>query len=152
MNNDDIKQSFVLLTKEHVFAHVNSGNNKTIIKGVCSRIPNTYALVINYVYLKYILSNDTYDNIVELITGHIDAILKESTYVDIHLNIRYLSLKEVDKHRHRFIKMAEFFKIKYENKLGKCFVYNTNGLFSTLYKIFECVIDKATRPKICLIE
>lgn len=152
MNETDIRQSFNLLTKEHVFAHVNGGNNATIIKGVCSRIPNTYGLVINYVYLKYILSDETYDNILALITGHIDAVLKESTYVDIHLNIRYLSMKEIDKHRHRFVQMAEFFKTKYENKLGKCFVYNANGLFSTIYKIFEFVIDKVTRPKICLVE
>jgi hypothetical protein len=107
---------------------------------------------IEYVYFKYLSSNDTYNVITQYLIRILDGVLLKNPLFTIHINMTALTLSEINTH-HKFIcAVSTLFKNKYPNKLAKCFIHNAPKVFSKIYSIISLFIDTETQLKIQLIK
>jgi hypothetical protein len=135
---------------EYILEKVRTNKIDEIFKNICY-IENNY-IIIDYVYIKHFATNDTYDLILEYILNNIDKILHYYNNFGVHVNTKFLTLSDIDKHRSFIIHMCRVFKDKYPDKLEKCNIYNAPHIFSHLYSIISMFIDKITQQKIILVK
>lgn len=127
-----------------------SNNMHDIVNGLCSIKDNV--IILDYTCFKCFGANETYETILNLITGNIDAILKHNETFTVHVNMKHLTMSDVDKHKKFICVLSNYFKEKYPCKLNKCYIHNAPTVFSQIYKIISCFIDKETQKKIHLIQ
>jgi hypothetical protein len=144
-NSEEIKSE-----SEIIISKIKKGQWQFILKGICN--VNNNSLVIDYNYFKYFATKETYELITKLITNNIDIILQTNDLFVVYVNMKKLTITEIDKHR-EFIKyISGFLKERYPNKLAKCYVYNAPFVFSQLFNIICLFIDKETQAKIELVK
>jgi len=136
-------------TSDIIISKIKKGEWQYILNGLC-KIENNL-LIIDYNYFKYFATNKTYQIILQLITKNIDFILKKNDLFTVYVNMKALSISEIDKHREFIQHISGYLKEKYPNKLSKCYVYNAPFVFSTLFNIICLFIDKETQSKIELV-
>ena len=120
-----------------------------ILKNLCYIKEN--CVILNYIYFKYFATKENYPYILNYISNHIDSVLLNSNNVVVHINMKNLTIVDIDKHS-SFIKyISVYFQEKYPQKLGKCYVYNSPFVFNQLYNIICMFIDKETQKKIELL-
>jgi hypothetical protein len=137
------------------FETISSKNGKSSVKSVnfheiligLSHVNNDI-LMLDYSFFKYFASGETYNAITTHITNNIDCILHNNAYFSVYVNMKGLTIAEVDKHKSFIQNISLFLKQKYPNKLGKCCIYNTPFVFSQIYKFVSLFIDKDTQEKI----
>jgi hypothetical protein len=105
-------------------------------------------IIMDYIYFKYFASSETYPIIITLITNNIDQVLKNNSMFNVHLNMKNLTITDIDKHKTFIYQFASLLKSKYPSKLEKCYVYNAPYIFSQIYNIVTLLIDKETQMKI----
>jgi hypothetical protein len=69
----------------------------------------------------------------------------------VHVNLKKLTLIDIDKHKEFIQDMSGHLKNKYPDKLIKCYIYNAPFVFSQIFNIVSLFIDKDTQKKIELI-
>jgi hypothetical protein len=69
----------------------------------------------------------------------------------VHINIKNLTITDIDKHLNFIKYVSAFMQEKYPNKLTKCYVYNAPIVFSKIVNMLSFFIDKETQTKIELI-
>lgn len=136
------------MTMEELVERMKNNRVDDIISGFCS-IKND-SIILDYACFKCFAGNETYQTILNIITGHIDSILKENDTFVVHVNMKHLTMSDVDKHKKFICILSNQFKERYPCKLNKCYIYNAPSVFSQIYKMISCFIDKETQKKIHL--
>jgi len=135
--------------KATILSKIKKGDWISILNGICNHKNNS--LIIDYRFFKYFATKETYNIITQLITNNIDNILQTNELFIVYVNMKKLTITEIDKHKDFIQFISVFLKEKYPQKLAKCFVYNAPFVFSTIFNIICLFIDKETQMKIELI-
>jgi hypothetical protein len=109
-------------------------------------------VVIDYIYFKYLASDNTYNYILMYITNNIDNVLLKNREFIIHVNMKKISLTDIDKHRIFIQNLSSCLKDKYPDKLSKCYIYNAPIVFKQIFNIISVFIDNKTQKKIELVK
>ena len=136
---------------EKVVDNIKKGDLSDILQGICS-IKEDDTLILNYIYFRCIANVETYDHILNYITNNIEKVLLRNNEFNVHVNMKNLTLSDIDKHKSFFQYISIVLKEKYPKKLAKCYVYNAPFVFSQLYNVICMFIDKDTQKKIELVK
>lgn len=136
-------------TSEQIMSKIKNGDWTDILEKLCY-VNDNYA-ILDYKYFKHFAVTNTYTLIINYITTNLDDILKNYPCFNIQLNVKNLTIVDLDKHKLFIQQMSIYFKEKYPNKLLKCYIYNAPFIFSQLFNIVSKFIDKETQQKIELI-
>ena len=139
-----------ILSSDAIITKIKCGEWDEILSKLCSE-KNNY-VVIEYPYFKFVATAETYDTIVSLICSHIEKILKKKDSFSVHLNLKMLTLADIDKHKNFIQYLSTFLKDKYPQKMDKCYIYNAPFVFSQLFHIISMFIDKETQSKIVVFK
>ena len=140
---------FVELSKDKIHQYFQNGKFQELLNYFC-RVEENY-IIIDYYYFKYLGTSQTYNIFTNLVIGHIDDILKKYESFNVNVSINKLSIMEINKHLSYIRNISELLKIKYQNKMEKCFIYNSSNLFSQIYEIIIPLIDVDTQKKIEIV-
>lgn len=143
-------EKIIVETNENIcIEKIKKGDENEILKNLCYIKENCINL--NYIYFKYFATKDNYNCILNYIANNMDNILLDNENVVVHINMKTLTIADIDKHK-GFIKFISlYFQEKYPKKLAKCYVYNSPFVFNQLYNIVCMFIDKETQKKIELV-
>ncbi len=108
-------------------------------------------LIADYRYFKF-AGSSSYTAIVAQVVKSIDHILKTYPYFVAHMCIKTLTVSDIDKHMEFIKTFCSTLKMRYQNKMVKCYVYKAPFIFSQIYGIVSCFIDKDTRTKVELVK
>ena len=147
--NDMFSENIENTSSEKIIDKVRNGNWNDIFKGICCIKENN--IVLNYIYFKYIANDETYSYIMNHITNNINQILQTNNEFSVHVNMKSLTIVDIDKHKEFIQQISLFLKDNYPNKLEKCYVYNAPFMFSNFFNIVSMFIDKETQKKIELV-
>jgi hypothetical protein len=136
-------------SSESILSKIKKKEWSDILLGLCSSKHNY--IIIDYTCFKYFATTETYNIIIQLICNHIDTILKTQPTFIVYVNLKMLTLSELDKHKLFIKNVSIVLKDKYPNRLDKCYVYNAPIIFSQLFTIISFFIDKNTQSKIELV-
>lgn len=136
-------------SSEKILEKVKKGEWNDILYGLCSIKENI--VLLNYVYFKHIAKEDTYKYILNYLVTSLDNMLIMNSKFIVHLNMKNLTITDIDKHKIFIQEMADCFKNRYPQKLEKCYVYNAPFIFSQIYNMIGVFIDKETQQKIELV-
>ena len=136
-------------SSEKIIEKIKNGQWEDILKGLCSIRNNS--LFLDYIYFKYFSTKETYKLILDYITNAIDTILTNNSNFIVHVNMKNLTILEIDKHKTFIQTISHFFKERYPEKLSKCYIYNASFVFTQIFNILSVFIDKETQTKIELV-
>ena len=108
-------------------------------------------IVLDYRYFKFIANKENYQVIIQTIIGIMRECLEKYDLMNVHLNMKSLTLVDIDRHYSFIREISEIMQKTFPDKLQKCFVYNAPFLFSQLYNTISMFIDKTTQKKIQLV-
>lgn len=138
------------ITSELIVSKIHDCDLNFILNGICYIKDD--ALVINYKFFKHFASTKTYDIIQQYLINNIDAILSKYVTFTVYLNMKSLTISQLDKHRNFLNQLSFVFKERYPDTLLKCYVYDAPFVFSQLYNIISIFVDKETLKKIQIIK
>jgi len=121
-----------------------------IMELVCRAEGNV--LVADYRYFKYAATPASYGAIVGQVVKSIDRILETYPFFIAHMCIKTLTVSDIDKHMEFIKTFCSTLKMRYQNKMLKCYVYKAPFIFSQIYSIVSCFIDKDTKTKVELVK
>jgi hypothetical protein len=136
-------------SSDKIIEKIRKGELKDILGRLCFIKENS--IILNYIYFKYFATNDTYNFILNYITNIIDQVLLDNNYFIVHLNMKNLTIIEIDKHKLFIQNISVYLKEKYPQKLAKCYVYNAPFIFTQIFSIVSMFINKDTQKKIELV-
>lgn len=136
--------------QEKIISKIIKGEWDDILSNLCNIKDNK--IIIDYTYFKYFATKETYNIILTLITNNIDFILKTYPMFTVYINMKALTVIEIDKHKTFIQNISCFLKEKYPNKMAKCYVYNAPFVFSQVLNIVYLFVDKETQSKIEIIK
>ena len=142
-------------TTEQVLANITkmtTGPDPTenLMNAICHVYENL--LVVDYRYFKYIASKNSYETIFTHITNVMNKHLFNHSQLQVHLCIKGLTVAELDKHTPFFKNITQLLNTRYENKMATCHVYKSSFIFSQLFALVSCFIDKETLQKVQLVK
>ena len=135
---------------EKIIDNIKKGNINDILSKLCFVQKN--AVIINYIYFKYLATETTYNYILMYITNNIDNILLNNSEFIVHVNMHKLSISDIDKHQTFINNLSFVLKEKYPNKLLKCYIYKAPFMFKQIFNMISVFIDKETQEKIELVK
>lgn len=134
---------------EKIITKIKNGEWIDILNSLC--IVKDNLVILDNIYFKYFAAKETYNIILSHVINNIDSILATYDGFIIHINIKGLTVSDIDKH-YKFIQnISMLFKEKYPNKLTKCFIYNPPFGFAQIFNMISLFIDKDTQSKIELV-
>lgn len=136
-------------SSEKIIDKIKKGEWTDILNNLCFIKENV--IIIDYIYFKHFASKDTYGFILTHITNIIDKQLNEDNTFRLHINMKTLTILDIDKHKLFIQNISNYLKEKYPQKLEKCYIYNAPFVFSQIYNIICKFVDKDTQRKIELI-
>ena len=137
-------------SSEKILSKIKKGEWTDIMNGLCKIQDNLIILDNNY--FKYFATKETYNIILTQVVHNIDTILSNYDKFIVHINMKGLTVSDIDKHLSFIQTISTLLKEKYPNKLTKCFVYNAPFVFSQILNIVSMFIDKETQSKIELVK
>lgn len=140
---------FKEISKENVIHYFQTGKFQELLNYFCNVEDNN--IILNYYYFKYLGNSQTYEIFTSLIIGCIDNVLENYEKFNIHVSINKLSVMEIHKHINYIRNTSELLKMRYQDKMGKCSIYNASNLFSQIYELIVPFIDPDTQKKIGII-
>jgi hypothetical protein len=135
---------------EKIMNQIKKGNLNDILSKLC--FINENAVIINYIYFKYLATETIYNYILTYITNNIDNVLLKNNEFIVHVNMQKLSISDIDKHKAFITNLSLVLKEKYPNKLLKCYIYKAPFMFKQIFNIINVFIDKETQEKIELVK
>ena len=134
---------------EKIIRNIKNGQWIEIMNGLCSIKDNI--IMLDNTYFKHFATKETYSIILSHITNNIDNILLNYERFDVHINMKNLTVTDVDKHLNFIKHISLLLQKKYPDKLTKCFVHNAPFVFTQILNIVSLFIDKETQTKIELV-
>jgi len=110
------------------------------------------SIFMDYQIFKYFANESNYDTITIFVIDCLKSILINNTTFTIHLSLKSLTLKELDKHYNYITKVCTIFKNEFPDKLDICFIYHAPFVFSQIISIISVFIDKKTQKKLQLVD
>jgi hypothetical protein len=151
---EELNQKFIkndeYETPEKIMNKIQKGELNDILSKLC--FVNENNIVIDYIYFKYLATNTTYNYILIYITNNINNILLKNNDFVVHVNMKKISLTDVDKHKLFIQNFSSYLKENYPDKLSKCYIYNAPTIFKQILNIISVFIDKETQTKIELVK
>jgi hypothetical protein len=135
---------------EKIITKIKKGEWNEVLNSLCDIKNNK--IIIDYIYFKYFATKETYNIILALISKNIDTILSSHNTFSVYINMKSLTMVEIDKHKFFIQHIASILKEKYPSKLGKCYIYNAPFVFSQFFNIICLFVDKETISKIELVK
>lgn len=133
-------------SSEVIVNKIQSGEWTFIMNHLCHIKDNS--IILDNHYFKFFATKETYNIILTHIFNNLDTIITNYDTFVVHINMKGLTVSDIDKHLNFIQTVSSLFKEKYPNKLTKCFIHNAPFVFSKLLKILSLIIDKETRDKI----
>jgi hypothetical protein len=137
-------------SSEKIIEKIQKGELNDILTKLC--FINKNAIIINYIYFKYLATDQTYSYILMYITKTIDNILLNNSNFIVHLNVKKITLSDIDKHKIFIQNLSLYLNENYPDKLLKCYVHNAPFVFAQILNIISSFIDKETQKKIELVK
>jgi hypothetical protein len=134
---------------EKIVNKIKNGQWNDILANLCCIKENT--IILDFIYFKHFAHNNTYDMILNYIITNINNILLQYSDFDVHVNLKNLTIIDIDKHKLFIQNISSLLKDKYPQKLSKCYVYNAPFVFAQFLNIVSIFIDKDTLRKIQLV-
>lgn len=147
---DDILFSNNHIKSDKIIEYIKNNKLSEIFEGL-SYIKNN-SLIIEYKYFKYFASLHTYDIITNYIDNQLSNILTKYNTFSIFINMKSISISDVDKHHNYISYISKFFSEKYPDLLHKCYIYNPPYIFEKVFTMIRVFIDKETQTKINIIK
>lgn len=148
-SNEIFSENIETNSSEKIVDKIKKGEWSDILTNMCFIKENT--LILNYIYFKHFAIQQTYNFILKHITNNIDKILLTSSYFMVRVNMKNLTIVDIDKHKLFIQNISGYLKDKYPEKLSKCYVYNAPFVFAQFFNIVSMFIDKETQKKIELV-
>jgi hypothetical protein len=105
-------------------------------------------IIVNFENYKIINNKIEKKCILNYLIFVIENVLTNHKTFIVHANIKKLTLLEIDKNKDFICEMSNILKIKFNNKLEKCIIYEGSYIFKQIYKLLSLFIDKDTLHKI----
>ena len=140
---------FEEISKENIINYFTNGKFQELLNYYCNVKEND--IIFNFYYFKYLANNQTYDTFTKLMIGYIDSVLQNYDKFNVHISIHKLTVMEIHKHIGYIRVMTDLLKSRYQDKMGKCSIYNASNMFSQIYEIIVPFIDPDTQKKIELV-
>jgi len=147
---DDTLFSNNHIKSEKIIEQIKNNNFTEIFEGL-SYIKNN-AIIVEYKYFKYFASLHTYDIITDYIDKQLSNILTKNNTFTIYVNMKSISISDIDKHHNYISYISKFFSDKYPNLLQKCYIYNAPYIFEKIFAMIRVFVDKETLTKINIIK
>lgn len=135
-----------LETPEIIVNKLKKGEWNDILNSLCKVDANS--MYLDYIYFKYFATKETYGILTNYIMSHINNILLAYDAFTVHVNMKTLTVLEIDKHMTFIQSISALLKESYSNKMNKCYVYNATFVFSKVLKLVSLFIDPETQQKI----
>lgn len=136
-------------SSEKIINKIKNGEWSYILNNLCKI--NENMIILNYIYFKHFATTQTYNFILNYIVNQIDNILLNNNEFIVHVNMKHLTIVDIDKHKEFIQTISGFLKDKYPEKLKKCYIYNSPFVFTQIFNIVSMFIDKDTQKKIELV-
>lgn len=136
-------------SSEKIVDKIKKGEWSDILSNMCFIKENT--LILNYIYFKHFAIQQTYSFILKHITNNIDKILLTSSDFMVRVNMKNLTIVDIDRHKLFIQNISGYLKDKYPQKLSKCYIYNAPFVFAQFFNIVSMFVDKETQKKIELV-
>jgi len=149
MSNPAIPELFDQSTSEVAVKVATIVSIDEIIGLICRAEGNV--LIADYRYFKYAGSSSSYATVIAQVTKSIDQILETYPHFIAHMCIKTLTVSDIDKHMGFIKTFCSTLKMRYQDKMSKCYVYKAPFIFSQIYGIVSRFIDKDTRAKVELV-
>ena len=133
VNNEALKIAELL----HNFCYVSSNEND---------------ITLNFKSLKLINKQLSNDFLLEHLIKNIDLVLTKYSVFRFHINVKSISILDVDKNKDFIQKASIILKEKYPYKLDICYIYESPKMFSNIFKLIFAFVDKETQKKIKIVE
>lgn len=135
---------------------LNVNNNLIEILNNFCYIENENNIIINHYFFKQYMKNkpnhiDSLNTLNHLV-DQIEKVLINYSSFNVHLNIKTLTLMEIDKNKDLIAMMSIMLKQKFPDKLNNCLIYEAPFIFSTFFSLISAFIDKDTQKKIKLMK
>jgi hypothetical protein len=143
-------------SSEKIVAKIQKGEWNDIFEGFC--YIKDQIVFMDYIYFKHLATKDTYNMVLNYMIQKIDCVLAGNSVLTgnsvftVYVNLKKLTVLEVDKHGQFIQQMSKVLKERYPDRLYKCYIYNAPFVFSQIYNIVSRFIDKDTQEKIVLIK
>jgi len=146
-NVEKIKVYFIKV--EETYKGIKHGRIKPtfseLLSNFCQIIGNN-EIAMDFKHFKFIASKETYSFLIEHINLIIQTILTSCEHTILHINLKSLSISDIDKHQ-LFIKNLSESKNFVEN-ISYCNVYNSGFVFSSLLTSIFMFLNIETRKEI----
>jgi hypothetical protein len=133
VNNEALKIAELL----HNFCYVSSNEND---------------ITLNFKSLKLINKQLSNDFLLEHLIKNIDLVLTKYSVFRFHINVKSISILDVDKNKDFIQKASIVLKEKYPYRLDTCYIYDSPNMFSNIFKLIFAFVDKETQKKIKIVE
>ena len=106
----------------------------------------------NFKSLKLINKQLSIDFLLDHLIKNVDLVLTKYTLFKFHINVKSISILDVDKNKDFIQKASIVLKEKYPCKLDVCYIYEAPNMFSNIFKLIFAFVDKETQKKIKIVE
>lgn len=137
-------------TPEIIINKIKKGEWMDILNSLCRTDGNS--IYLDYIYFKYFATKETYEILTNYIMFHINTILSIYDTFTVHVNMKTLTIIEIDKHMAFIQSISRTLKETYSNRMKKCYVYNATFIFSKILSLVSVFIDPETQQKVELVK
>ncbi len=113
---------------------------------------NENDVTMNFKFLKLLNKQLSTDFLLEHIINNIDLVLTKYNLFKFHINVKSISILDVDKNKDFIQKASIVLKEKYPYKLDTCYIYDAPSMFNNIFKLIFAFVDKETQKKIKIVE
>jgi hypothetical protein len=112
---------------------------------------NDNCIYVDYRYFKPVGDPSIYESLLAHLINKITQILLVTPTLIIHVSLNGFSIREIDKHLHFLKRAAIILDANFPKKLSSCYIYNASSIFTQLFRILSCFVDKITLNKVKLV-
>jgi hypothetical protein len=135
---------------EQVYNHItHASSSQEILDKVCYIIDD--CIYMDYRFFKPIGNATVYEPLIAHIIEKIRQLLLKTPLLIVHVSLKGFSIREMEKHITFFKRISVALDTHYPRKLTGCYVYNSSSIFTQLFSLLTCFIDKETLKKVQLV-
>lgn len=135
---------------EQVYNNIKTAaNSQELLNHICYIIDN--CIYVDYRYFKPISDPSIYEQLLAHIINTITQTLSAAPTLIVHVSLKGLSIREIDKHINFFKRTAVILDTHFPKMLSNCYVYNASSIFTQFFRILSCFVDKDTLNKVKII-
>lgn len=132
---------------EEVYNNIkNASNLQEILDKICYIIDD--CIYVDYRYFKPVGDTSIYDVLLEHIINNIKRTLLVTSTLIVHVSLKGFSIREMDKHIQFFKHISIILDTRYPQKLTTCYIHNSSSIFTQLFSLLSCFVDKETLKKV----